>query len=300
MQDNKASSTASTKSKHSNSHSKDQKQKDMKKIRRKLPPIPAEEDPSLHKNRTKPAIPRKPQTKPDNKNVAKRPPGSSTSDESSMNEDDKEVANIIRKRYINDLDKPSLDKKNGNYLQPDSSSRSSSNGGYKSDEYLKANIPPDIEAVTVVLTNDNEVGNVGKYKNETDQIIDALINIYGAPITQAMKGLKRRLQDEIRRVTEGRRRKIDEIEEIRVLKMQIGELKLGADKTRSPGKGSLGSGGNGKKRSPSNSRSSPQVRMQFCPSKFLKLFSSHFIVVSTMLSELQVTCLDLISFNQDH
>ena len=172
-----------------------------------------------------------------------------------MNEDDKEVANIIRKRYINDLDKPSLDKKNGNYLQPDSSSRSSSNGGYKSDEFLKANIPPDIEAVTAVLTNNGEVGNVGKYKDETDEIIDSLINIYGAPITQAMKGLKKRLQEELRRVTEGRRRKIDEIEEIRVLKLQIGELKLGADKSRSPAR----SGSNGKKRSPSNSRSSPQV-----------------------------------------
>ena len=231
----------------------------MKKIRRKLPQIPSEEDTNQQKSKTRPVPARKPQSKMDAKHTTKRAPGSSASDDSSMNEDDKEVANIIRKRYINDLDKPTLDKKNGNYLQADSSSRSSSNG-YRSDEFLKANIPPDIEAVTVVLSNDGDMGNVGKYKDETDEIIDSLINIYGAPITQAMKGLKRRLQDEIRRVTEGRRRKIDEIEEIRVLKMQIGELKLGADKNRSPAKTTLNvPGSNGKKRSPSNSRSSPQV-----------------------------------------
>jgi hypothetical protein len=53
-----------------------------------------------------------------------------------------------------------------------------------------------------------------KDKDETDAIIDSMINIYGAPLTQAMKSLKKRLQDELRRVTEGRRKRIEEIEEI--------------------------------------------------------------------------------------
>ena len=250
---------SSNKSKHTTNQIKDSKLKDMKKIRRKLPQIPADEESSQQKSKTRASPARKSQSKMDVKYASKRASGSSASDDSSMNEDDKEVANIIRKRYINDLDKPTLDKKNGNYIQADSSSMSSSNG-YRSDEFLKANIPPEVEAVDIVISTNKDMGNVGKYKDETDEIIDSLINIYGAPITRAMKGLKRRLQDEIRRVTEGRRRKIDEIEEIRVLKQQIGELKLGAEKNRSPAKSTLSvPGSNGKKRITSNSRSSPQV-----------------------------------------
>lgn len=63
-------------------------------------------------------------------------------------------------------------------------------------------------------------------KDETDEIIDSLISIYGIPCTEAMKSLKKRLQDELRRVTRDRRRKLEELEEIRALQMQIGALKL--------------------------------------------------------------------------
>lgn len=69
-------------------------------------------------------------------------------------------------------------------------------------------------------------------KNETDEIIDALINIYGIPITEAMKSLKKRLQEELRRVTRDRKRKLEELEEIRALQMQIGALKLEGDAYR--------------------------------------------------------------------
>ncbi|CAG5128990.1 unnamed protein product, partial [Candidula unifasciata] len=63
-------------------------------------------------------------------------------------------------------------------------------------------------------------------KDETDEIIDSLISIYGIPCTEAMKSLKKRLQDELRRVTRDRKRKLEELEEIRALQMQIGALKL--------------------------------------------------------------------------
>lgn len=63
-------------------------------------------------------------------------------------------------------------------------------------------------------------------QDENDQIIDSLVSIYGIPISTAMKSLKRRLQDELRKVTESRRRKIEELEEIHALEQQIEELKL--------------------------------------------------------------------------
>lgn len=66
-------------------------------------------------------------------------------------------------------------------------------------------------------------------KDETDEIIDSLINIYGIPCTEAMKCLKKKLQEELRRVTKDRKRKIEELEEIRALQMQIGALNLDSD-----------------------------------------------------------------------
>ncbi|CAE1170175.1 unnamed protein product [Acanthosepion pharaonis] len=63
-------------------------------------------------------------------------------------------------------------------------------------------------------------------QDDNDQIIDSLVGIYGIPISTAMKSLKRRLQDELRKVTESRRRKIEELEEIHALERQIEELKL--------------------------------------------------------------------------
>ncbi|XP_050412388.1 regulating synaptic membrane exocytosis protein 2 [Patella vulgata] len=65
-------------------------------------------------------------------------------------------------------------------------------------------------------------------KDETDAIIDSLISIYNIPITEAMKSLKKRLQEELRKVTRDRKRKIEELEEIRALQMQIGALQLDA------------------------------------------------------------------------
>lgn len=77
----------------------------------------------------------------------------------------------------------------------------------------------------------SSVGGLGP-KNETDEIIDALIAIYGIPITEAMKSLKKRLQEELRRVTRDRKRKLEELEEIRALQMQIGNLRLEGDSYR--------------------------------------------------------------------
>lgn len=103
--------------------------------------------------------------------------------------------------------------------------------------------------------------------DETDAIIDALINIYGIPITEAMKSLKRRLQEELRRVTRDRKRKLEELEEIRALQMQIGALRLEGDAYKLSRHGASGSD----KRAPSyvnitveskkalTPRSSPQV-----------------------------------------
>ena len=170
---------------------------------------------------------------------------SGTSDDSSMNEDDREVASITRKhKQINNLDKPSIDKRNGNYIK-------SKAGDGTAAPVTEVNIPPDLELSGYTMMDE---ANRGTYINETDAIIDSLISIYGEPITNAMKGLKRRLQDELRRVTEGRRRKIDEIEELRVLKFQLGELKIGA-----ASKTNLQNSSNGKKRNSSNSRTSPQA-----------------------------------------
>lgn len=235
------------KSKQYSPQSKDHKQKEMKKVRRKLPPIPAEEELNQsQKTKQRPIPPRKPPPRTDNRVIKGKSSASSTSDDSSMNEDDREVASITRKKQINNLDKPSIDKRNGNYL------KSSSATDKKQADYVEINIPPDLEMLTVKIKDDTITDT---YHNETDAIIDSMINIYGAPITQAMKGLKRRLQEELRRVTEGRRRKIDEIEELRVLKFQLGELRIGASN-----KSNLSSSGtNGKKRSTSNSRTSPQM-----------------------------------------
>ncbi|XP_053377272.1 uncharacterized protein LOC123529489 [Mercenaria mercenaria] len=237
-----------SKNKQHSPQSKDHKQKEMKKVRRKLPPIPAEEELNQSaKPKQRPVPPRKPPPRADNRILKNKSSASSTSDDSSMNEDDKEVASITRKKQINNLDKPSIDKRNGNYLK-------SSNAPdiKRPEDYVEINIPPDLEMLTMKIKDDTISDS---YHHETDAIIDSLINIYGAPITQAMKGLKRRLQDELRRVTEGRRRKIDEIEELRVLKFQLGELRIGASN-----KSNLSSSGsNGKKRTTSNSRTSPQM-----------------------------------------
>ncbi|XP_060584421.1 microtubule-associated protein futsch-like isoform X3 [Ruditapes philippinarum] len=233
------------KNKQHSPQSKDHKQKEMKKVRRKLPPIPAEEELNqTAKPKQRPVPPRKPPPRTDNRVFKNKPSASSTSDDSSMNEDDKEVASITRKKQVNNLDKPSIDKRNGNYLK-----NSNAPTIRKPEDYVEINIPPDLEMLTIKIKDDSISDT---YHNETDAIIDSLINIYGAPITQAMKGLKRRLQDELRRVTEGRRRKIDEIEELRVLKFQLGELRIGASNKSN-------SGSNGKKRSTTNSRTSPQM-----------------------------------------
>lgn len=221
----------------------------MKKVRRKLPTIPPDEEVNHNptpRPKQRPVPAKKPPPKTDNRVNKGRCVASSASDDSSMNEDDKEVASITRKKQINNLDKPSMDKRNGNYIKTKSSN------GKHAQKVIEVNIPPDIDIKTTKVKEDSVSDT---YFHETDAIIDSLISIYGEPITNAMKGLKRRLQDELRRVTEGRRRKIDEIEELRVLKFQLGELKIG-----SANKSNLTqSGSNGKKRSSSSSRTSPQM-----------------------------------------
>ncbi|WAR25534.1 PCLO-like protein, partial [Mya arenaria] len=248
----KAAYSHTAKSKPPSTPGRDHKGKDMKKVRRKLPPLPPEEDPQPQptgKPKQRPVPARKPPPRADNRMGKGRSSASSgTSDDSSMNEDDWEVAAITRKqKQVNNLDKPSIDKQNGNYI------KSKSGGGKTTNQTItEVNIPPDIDITPAKLKDD---ANKGAYINETDAIIDAMISIYGEPITNAMKGLKRRLQDELRRVTEGRRRKIDEFEELRVLKIQLGELKIGASNKSN----STSSSSNGKKRNSSNSRTSPQM-----------------------------------------
>lgn len=179
-----------------------------------------------------------------------------------MNEDDMEVAMFTRHRKnINNLDKPTMDKWNGNYL-PSEVSYSDKNIKEMFNEDIKANIPALPTTEEKVTNIDRSIDQYLKDKDETDAIIDSMINIYGAPITQAMKSLKKRLQDELRRVTEGRRKRIEELEEIRALQMQIGELRLSRDyaklqakRTLSPKSSKQGSSQNGKKRIPT----SPQV-----------------------------------------
>ncbi|XP_021364815.1 uncharacterized protein LOC110457754 isoform X2 [Mizuhopecten yessoensis] len=250
----------------------EQVSQESKKTRRKLPPIPTgDESSSSSKQKSQTSSSRKHHTHVRSENRRKRTgygTPSSTSDES-MNEDDFEVAmwtNHHHKSHtrMNDLDKPaSMDKRNGNYIPAGDSSKD------KPMKAVKANIPLDknilMGAIGISERNDQR----SKDREETDEMIDSMINIYGVPITQAMKSLKRRLQDELRKATEGRRRRIEEFEEIRALQLQIGELKLSSDYAKSqlkrsmqqrPNKTSLGQ--NGKKRGTSplqSARSSPQV-----------------------------------------
>ncbi|XP_069141623.1 protein piccolo-like isoform X2 [Argopecten irradians] len=243
-----------------------------KKTRRKLPPIPTgEEASSSSKQKSQTSSSRKHHTHVRSENRRKRTgygTPSSTSDES-MNEDDFEVAMWTNHHHkghtrMNDLDKPaSMDKRNGNYITAGDSSKE------KPMKVVKANIPLDkdilIGAVGVSERNDQR----SKDREETDEMIDSMINIYGVPITQAMKSLKKRLQDELRKATEGRRRRIEEFEEIRALQLQIGELKLSSEYAKSQLKRSMQQrtnktsvGSNGKKRGTSplqSARSSPQV-----------------------------------------
>ncbi|KAK3103404.1 hypothetical protein FSP39_018967 [Pinctada imbricata] len=246
---------------------------DQRKVRRKLPPLPQEEQSvsptHVQQTKIKPHnVQRKQPLKPDpRRHRAGYTTPSSTSDDS-MNEEDKEVAMLTKQRRINDLDKPSLDRWNGNYLPADVSDlKVMKNVKQMYNEDVKANIPPDNNHKMAV--SDRKLDQFLKNRDETDQIIDSMINIYGVPITQAMKSLKRRLQEELRRVTEGRRRRIEEIEEIRALQRQIGELKLGqeyakvqAKRNSAAQKHAKGSGQNGKKRNSvplTAPRSSPQV-----------------------------------------
>ena len=209
---------------------------DTKKTRRKLPPIPTnDESVTVGKHKPQQSNSRKAHMRAENrrKRVGYGGTPSSTSDES-MNEDDFEVAMWTKQRHttnLNNLDKPSsLDKRNGNYIKADGveGRQEKVSDRTKSKDYVAVNIPPDkgeLLRMASIERNDQLI----KDNDENDQIIDSLINIYGAPITQAMKSLKRKLQDELRMATEGRRRRIEEIEEIRALQLQIGELKLSTD-----------------------------------------------------------------------
>ena len=67
---------------------------------------------------------------------------------------------------------------------------------------------------------------------EADDIIETLKNIYGMPISEAMKTVKKRLQEELRKVTLDRKKKLEELEEVRHLQMQIGKLKSESDAHR--------------------------------------------------------------------
>ena len=155
---------------------------------------------------TKPGKP-KPPEKP--KVPREKKPASLTSDDS-MNEDDMEVARINK---IQDKRKPLVDTRKAKSLDA-SDDVSGEQTAVKAAEKIQ-------------LKRASSVGSTPK--EESDAIIDSLINIYGIPCTEAMKCLKKRLQEELRKVTRDRRRKLEELEEIRALQMQIGSLKLEAD-----------------------------------------------------------------------
>lgn len=95
---------------------------------------------------------------------------------------------LTKQRRMNDLDKPSLDRWNGNYLPPDmDDSKVKKNVKQMYNEDVKANIPPNVS-----VEIDRAMDQFNREKDETDQIIDSMITIYGVPITQAMKSLKKR------------------------------------------------------------------------------------------------------------
>lgn len=176
-----------------------------------------------------------------------------------MNEEDFEVAMLTKQRRMNDLDKPSLDRWNGNYLPPDmDDSKVKKNVKQMYNEDVKANIPPDVS-----VEIDRAMDQYNREKDETDQIIDSMITIYGVPITQAMKSLKKRLQEELRRATEGRRQRIEEIEEIRALQAQICELKLSQDYAKVQAKRNAQKQAAGKSAGPGNKKRGSIIIIHF-------------------------------------
>lgn len=189
--------------------------KDPKKVRRKLPPIPTNEEPVLTpkaklkgtkqvvpKARQEPQKPPKPpKPSPDHRKY------SSQSDDS-MNEDDLEVARINRipeKKVLSSVGKAK---------------------SFDISERMLQEKRDTLVSTQMKLQRAGSLGTSILPKDETDAIIDSLINIYGIPCTEAMISLKKRLQEELRRVTLDRKRKLEELEEIRALQMQIGALKL--------------------------------------------------------------------------
>ncbi|XP_071081619.1 uncharacterized protein [Haliotis cracherodii] len=189
--------------------------KDPKKVRRKLPPIPTNEEPVLTpkaklkgtkqvalKARQEPQKPPKP-PKPSSDHRKY----SSQSDDS-MNEDDLEVARINRipeKKVLSSVGKAK---------------------SFDISERMLQEKRDTLVSTQMKLQRAGSLGTSILPKDETDAIIDSLINIYGIPCTEAMISLKKRLQEELRRVTLDRKRKLEELEEIRALQMQIGALKL--------------------------------------------------------------------------
>ncbi|CAG5117897.1 unnamed protein product, partial [Candidula unifasciata] len=222
--------------------------KNGKKIRRKLPPIPVGEEPVVApKSKLKRAKP--PTVKrgegvdkddthaslgADSRRVQYQSSKSSDSEgyfvgpsnrisrvqmrdsDESMNEDDAEVARLTTVRG----EAPAPKRKTHLVDVGKSKSLDSAETLSRSDAAEAVRMKPHIQRTASLVYGP---------KDETDEIIDSLIDIYGIPCTEAMKSLKKRLQEELRRVTKDRKRKLEELEEIRALQMQIGALKSESD-----------------------------------------------------------------------
>lgn len=241
--------TSSSKSSSDLSHSQGKESpKNGKKIRRKLPPIPVGEAPvvapkSKQKRAKAPAVTRADSVDKDDapaslgadsRRVQYQSSKSSDSEgyfvgpsnrisrvqmrdsDDSINEDDLEVARLTTLRG----EVPAAKRKTHLVEVGKSKSLDSAESIAKADAAEAARMKPHIQRTTSLAYGP---------KDETDEIIDALINIYGIPCTEAMKSLKKRLQEELRRVTKDRKRKLEELEEIRALQMQIGALKSESD-----------------------------------------------------------------------
>ncbi|GFR70624.1 protein piccolo [Elysia marginata] len=259
---------------------------DGKKVRRKLPPIPAGEDPVLapksRGRRSKGEGDANKETSGSRRGTTAVPSGarqdggasttevtgarsaalqgfivgrsnrkmSPRSGDENMNEEDMEVARLTTRtsngqgqratsssvaRLSSSDDSSATPARQKGYLAETGKSRSldsvdsvySARGG-KTDVSNASTGSGDGGRVKPPLKKTASLGGPGP-QCETDAMIDELIEIYGIPCTEAMKCLKQRLQEELRRVTRDRKRKLEELEEIRALQMQIGALKLESD-----------------------------------------------------------------------
>lgn len=219
-----------------------------RKVRRKLPPVPQGDapvfvprsrslSPSVQSNRMSPDIIR-----------SRKSDSQSDRSDDSLNDDDMEVA-CINKTKGAPKRRPKDSVRNAMPPEEPQAMKIDRTGVIRKDTDSTPPVPPKISPASTLnlelnpshrmvsplhkmnygvpkFPSEKIVDEILSAKDETDRIIDSLISIYDMPITTAMKSMKRRLQDELRRVTEKRRRKLEEMEEIRYLQAQIEKMQM--------------------------------------------------------------------------